>query len=277
MHLLVCALAASQAAVAADESALNSRWRGAWVIIGADTFSGCGGNFTNNEVRGDSARSKGEHRFHAGELGTVYKINLKRKQVEVLVELAEPLRVPRRDGPFTLYDQLACKVELRLRLPRSGSGHTDEVDRLIAGLLEHHGSRESAEASEHWNGRVREPFPEDYDETLYEYELWRAQQVNAAVAARIDEAIEEAARLIDRIDEEPEYLAGFARGIDRGRDRDLGSNCDRLLSASVYSFVDKPPKGESRDWREGYEDGQELVFYLEIGRRLRRCFLPAPA
>ncbi|MFQ5527539.1 MAG: hypothetical protein ACE5GX_14915 [Thermoanaerobaculia bacterium] len=276
-YLLVCALVASHATVAAaDESTLNSHWRGAWVIIGTDTFSGCGGNFTNNEVRPNGARSKGEYRFRAGELGTVYKINLKRKQVEVLIELAEPLRVPRRDGPFTLYDQLGCKVELQFGLPRGASKRTEELDRLIADLLEHHDSRESAEASDRWNGRAREPYPENYDETLYEYQVWRAELVNAAVAARIDEAIEEAARLVDRVDEAPAYLAGFARGIDRARDRNLGSNCDRLLSKSIYSFVEKPPKEESRDWREGYEDGQKLFFYLEIGRRLRRCFVPAP-
>lgn len=275
--LLVCALAVAHATVAAaDEGALNFSWRGAWVLIGTDTFSGCGGSFTNNEIRGSSSRSKGEYRFRAGELGTVYKINLNRKRVEVLVELAEPLRVPRREGPFTLYDQLACKVELQLPLPRRASSRTEEVDRLIADLLERHGSRESAQASESWNGRLREPYPEDYEETLYEYQVWQAQQLNAAVAERIDEAIEEASRLVDRLDDDPEYLAGFARGVDRARDRHLGDDCDRLLSKSTYSFVAKPPKDENRDWREGFEDGQRLVFHLEIARRLRRCFVPVP-
>ena len=88
----------------ASEPALNAGWRGAWVLIGTDTYSGCGGNFTNNAVRGRRVQSKGEYRFGTGELGTVYKINLKRKRVDVLVELAEPLRVEHREGPFTLYD-----------------------------------------------------------------------------------------------------------------------------------------------------------------------------
>ena len=276
--LLLCLFLASCASIAsASESALNQRWRGAWVILGADSFSGCGGSFTNNEVRGLRLRSKGNYRFRAGELGTVHKINLKRKQVEVLVELAQPLRVPRQEGPFTLYDQLPCKVELQIPLPPGTSGQTEAVDRRISELLERHESRQSAESSARWNGRLPEPYPENYDQTLYEYERWRTEQLNAAVAVRIDQAIDEATRLVDRLDDDPEYLAGFAKGVDRARGRDLGDDCERLLSRSIRSLVVKASNDESRSWRAGYQDGQELVFQLETGRRLRRCFVPPPS
>lgn len=259
----------------ASEAELNARWRGAWVLIGADTFSGCGGNFTNNEVRGLRVQSKGAYRFSAGELGSVYKINLHRRRVEVLLELAEPLLAPRQDGPFTLYDELDCKVELRIGLPRGASG--DDVEELIASLIERHETRDAAEAAEAWNGRVREPYPDNYDEVLFEHQLWRAEQLNVEVADRIDEAIEEAARLVDRLDDDSDYLAGFAEGVDRARDRHFGEDCDRLLSKTVRSFVDGASRGDSEEWRDGYRDGQRLVFYLESSRRLRRCFVPVPA
>ncbi|MCP4203854.1 MAG: hypothetical protein GY769_18195 [bacterium] len=271
------ALTLTAQANASTESELNARWRGAWAIIGVDAISGCAGNYTNNEVRGRRVSGKGDHRFSAGELATVYKINLKRKQVEVLLDLVEPLVVPYREGPFTLYDELACKVELQIKLPRSvNSGSAGQVDSLIAEILERHEDAASAESSPGWNRRLREPLPDNCDETLYEYERWRAEQVNAAVAARIEDSVEEAARLVDRLDDDPDYLDGFAAGVDRARDRSFDKNCERLLSMSLSSFVHSGSRDDGREFNDGYRDGQKLVFYLETARRLKACFLPPP-
>lgn len=275
MYVFAGTLAAS--ATASTESELNTHWRGAWTVIGVETISGCGGYYTNNEIRERRVSAKGEHRFAPGELATVYKINLKRKQVEVLVDLVEPLLAPRREGPFTLYDELPCKVELQIKFPRSlDSGSTSQLDGLIAEILERHDSAESAERSSNWNGRLREPFPDDYEETLYEYERWRTEQVNAAVAARIEDSVEEAARLVDRLDDDPDYLAGFAEGVDRARERSFDRDCEHLLSMSLSSFVNSGSDDDGRKFRDGYREGQKLVFYLEMARRLKHCFLPPP-
>ena len=195
--LLVATLAGSEiGATASTEPELNSRWRGAWTVLGVEVSSGCGGNYTNNEIRERRVSAKGQYRFGPGELAKVYKINLKRKQVEVLVDFVEPLLVPRREGPFTLYDALHCKVELQIKFPPGvASNSIREVDELIAAILERHDGAESAETSEGWNGRQRDPFPDGYEDTLYEYERWRAEQVNAEVAAKIEDVVEDAARL----------------------------------------------------------------------------------
>ncbi len=269
--------AGETAATASTESELNTRWRGAWTVIGVETLSGCGGSYTNNEIRDRRVSSKGAYRFAPGELATVYKINLKRKQVEVLVELAEPLLVPRREGPFTLYDTLVCKVELQIKFSAgTASRSTNEVDRLIAAILERHDDAKSAENSASWNGRLREPFPDDYEDTLYEYERWRAEQVNAEVAAKIEDAVEEAARLVDRLDDDPDYLDGFARGVHRARKSNFNKNCEHLLSMSPSSSVKSGSEDHTRAFRNGYREGQKLVFFLERARRLRRCFVPPP-
>ncbi len=273
--LLALPLAAP--AAASTESELNARWRGAWTVIGVETFSDCSGLYTNNEIRERRVSAKGDHRFAPGELATVYKINLKRKQVEVLVDLVEPLLSAYREGPFTLYDELACRVELQIKLPRSvDRSSTSQIDGMIAAILERHDGAESAESSPNWNGRLREPFPDDYDETLYEYERWRAERVNAEVAARIENSVEEAARLVDRLDDDPDYLGGFAAGVDRARDRSFDNNCEQLLSTSLSSFVSSGSSDDSRAFRDGYREGQKLIFYLEMARRLKHCFVPPP-
>ena len=262
---------------ASTQSELNSRWQGAWALTTVETASDCSGRYTDNEVRARGVGSKGDHRFAAGELATVYKIDLNRKRIDVLINLAEPLRVARREGPFTLYDALDCRVELQIDLARGASSKSvDDLDRLIRGVLEPYEDAASATSSPAWNGRLIEPLPEDYDETLAEYERWRVDQINAEIAARIEDSVEEAAGLVDRLERDEDFLAGFAAGVDRARSKNLGRDCDRLLSMSVSSFVENKPKRDGRDYRDGYQDGQELVFFLELARRLPRCFLQPP-
>ena len=264
-------------ATASTESELNTRWRGAWTVTGIETLSDCGGNYTNNAVRERRVSSKGDYRFDAGEIATVYKINMKRKEVEVLIDLAEPILVDRREGPFTLYDERGCKVELQIRFPRNFDARsTEQIDRLIASLLERYNDRSAAEDSPNWNARLREPFPAGYEDTLADYERWRVDETNAEIAAKIGHHVEEAARLVDRLDDDPEYLAGFAAGVDSARDSSLDRNCDHLLSMSASSFVKSVANKDERAYRDGYREGQELVFFLELARRLPRCFLPVP-
>lgn len=267
----------SAASSAQTERDLSYRWQGAWVLLRVHSYSGCQGFYTDNEIRGDLVLSKGKHRFEAGELATVHKVDLKRRKVEVLLDLAEPLLVSYRDGPFTLYRELRCKVELQM--PRSpGSDKTtrlDELDALLAEVLERHPDSQAARESQSWNRRIREPYPEDYEETLAEHQVWKAREINTAVQARIEESVEEAARIIADFDDDPSYQRGFAEGIEEAQEKYFG-DCEALLESSVYSFVERAPRGSRKAWRKGYEAGQELVFHLEVGRRLRNCFVPVP-
>lgn len=277
VFLIMFATALTAAASASTQSELNANWRGAWVVVKTDIFSGCSGSYTNNEVRGSRVSSKAEHHFAPGELATVYKLNVNRKQVEVLVNLPEPLLAARIEGPFTLYDELHCKVELQIKFPGTVSRKsTQQIEGLITETLERHNSAASAENSTLWNRREREPYPDDYEATLYEYEHWRIERANASIAAKIDDSVEEAARLVDRLDDDPDYLEGFAEGVHRARKTGLDKNCDHLMSMSLYSFVKSGSSDDVRPFRDGFREGQELVFYLEMARRLKRCFVPPP-
>jgi hypothetical protein len=253
------------------EESLNAHWRGGWVVVRPSLVSSCDGYYNDNFLAGDRVESSARRRFDPGELARVERIAVKRGRVDVFLDLAEDVLEERHDGPFTLYDPKECRVQLQVPVPARVEG--DAVEARLAELLDLRSSRREAEASPAWNRRRREPFPENYEQTLAAYGSWKAAQVNAAVMARLDSAIEEAARINDRLRSEPEYLEGFAKGVERGRDRVQG-DCPSLSRAN---FSPDSGGGKSSDWRRGYEDGQRLAWNVELMRRLKDCFVPVPA
>jgi hypothetical protein len=248
------------------ETELNARWRGGWVIVKPAIASNCDGFYNDNDMAGDRVDSRARRRFAAGELARVERVELKRNRIDVYLDLAEGILEPRQDGPFTLYDARTCKVQLRVPLRDGG-----EAGSRLAALLELHAAALEAESAKSWNGRRREPFPEDYEQTLAEYKIWKAEQANAAVQARMDRAIEDAARVKERIRDDPEYLSGFAAGVEKVRDRYFG-DCGSL--ANDYYSPSSPSGSRGSDWKRGYEDGQRLAYSLELLDRLRGCFVP---
>jgi hypothetical protein len=269
---LAAALVAPPPAAAQDlETALNARYRGGWVIVRVPVASDCGGLYTDNTVVGMRTDSKGDHRFEAGELARVEKVEVRMGgRVDLFLDLAEQLLAPYPDGPFTLYTPLSCRVQLELGAQRRAP--VAEVEQALVGLVELHGEARGAEASPAWNGRRRGEYPEGYERTLAEHAAWKAEQVNLAVDARFAEAVEEATRISDRIREDPDYLAGFAAGVIEVRDDYLG-DCPALLGAHIYPSDER---GKSAAWNDGYADGQRLAFALELMRLLRGCYVPVP-
>jgi hypothetical protein len=252
------------------EESLNVHWRGGWVVVRPSLASSCDGYYNDNFVAGDRVESSARRRFDPGELARVERIAVKRGRVDVFLDLGEGVLEERHDGPFTLYEPKECRVQLQVPVPARAEDAA--VQARLAELFELRGSRQEAEASPAWNRRRREPFPDNYEQTLAAYESWKAAQVNAAVMARLDDAIEDAARINDRLRSEPEYLEGFAKGVDRGRNRPPG-DCPSLIRAT---FSPDSGNGKSSDWRHGYEDGQRLAWNLELMRRLKGCFVPVP-
>lgn len=252
------------------EDDLNARWRGGDVVVLIPLVSNCDGYYNDNDVIGSRVASKARRGFDEGELARVERIGVKRGRVDVFLDLTEGVLEEFQDGPFTLYDPRICKVQLKVPvLDRSDAG---AVEKRLAELLELHGSTRAAEASRAWNGRRREPFPEGYEKTLAAHASWKAAQTNAAVQARLDDAIEEAARIADRVRTDPEFAQGLAAGLEKVRDLSFG-DCPSLLTRS---FSPSSGGGKSSDWKRGYEDGQRLGFQLELARRLRDCFVPVP-
>ncbi len=266
----VCLLSAT--AVGAGESEVRALWRGAWVVLQVNSYSACSGAYTDNEVRGPLVSSRGAHRFEQGELARVAKISVKRKKIEVRLDIAEPLLWAHREGPFTLYDEISCRVEMEIPVSAAKSAPTVELDRSILVVMERHADIGAARGSPAWNGRARDPYPDDYEETLARYEVWRVEQVNAAVAAKIEVSIHGAARLVDRLRTDPETLEGFAAGVEIARERHWNNDCERLLVVSESSFVRRAPKDRSSLWKRGFQDGQRLVLFVEVGARLQACF-----
>ncbi|MCZ6506987.1 MAG: hypothetical protein O7A04_02910, partial [Acidobacteria bacterium] len=258
----------------AGERQLNAVWRGAWVVSRIAAHSNCDGRYTNNQVNGDLVSGHGRQLFERGELGRVKRINLNRRNIEVFIDLVEPLLVEYQDGPFVLYDEISCKIELRIPRP---PGNDVAFDAAIAAALLRHTSPSAAEASPEWNQRRRDPYPEGHEETLAEYEAWQAEQYNLAVQAALDESISTAARLMGRIENDTEYLAGFGAGIDHARREYFSDDCDTLLSMTRYGFVHNAPDGSSSGFEDGYEDGQLLFLHVERSAHLGDCFLvPLP-
>ncbi len=267
--LLVTVPAVARAAETEEE--LNARWRGGTVVVQIPLVSNCDGFYNDNDVVGSRVSSKARRRFAEGEIARVERIGVKRGRVDVFLDLTEGVLEEFEDGPFTLYDPRVCQVQLKVPVPdRSDTG---AVEKRLAELLELHGSIRAAEASSAWNGRRREPFPQDYEKTLAAHASWKAARTNAAVQERMDDAIEEASRIADRVRTDPEYLEGFGAGMEKVRDLSFG-DCPSLLTRSFSPS--SGGGGKDEDWRRGYEDGQRLGFHLELLRHLRDCFVPVP-
>ena len=282
--LAAVALAAALSAVAEDlEDTLRSRWLGAWVVTGVEAYSGCDGTFANNDVNGTRVTSKAGLAFAPGELARIDKVNLKGSRVDVYLVLAEPLLLARQEGPFTLYDERTCKVQLLIDVAGKEirAGNLAAVEAAIAQAVTSFPTRDQALSSPAWNRRVREPLPDDYPETLARYETWRAEQVNVRLAEVREQAIDEADRIVDRLDDDPQYLAGFAAGVEALRYWSPPS-CDSIVaSAPTFAERESPREhradtAEQRSWRRGYRDGQILAFNVAIARAVRGCFLVPP-
>ena len=274
-------LAFALSAGASDrEKGIESRWLGAWVVTKVEGRSDCLGGYTNNRVNRRLVRGSGSFAFGAGELARVNKIDVKRLRVDVHVSLVEPVLVAHADGPFTLYREAACRLEYQVELDSGspGRGGIEGTERALERVLERH--EYEAFASSTWNRRVRDPYPEDYEWTLARHAAWKAEQTNLVVQTKIDQAVEETTRLRDRVNEDPAYLAGFARGVQVARGGDRG-DCAALLALdlgisrkSASPEKSQLPK-EPADAR-GFADGLLLVRGLELIRRLPGCFVPVP-
>jgi hypothetical protein len=281
---VILALAALSAPALAGqlEDALEARWRGAWVLMTTDIYSDCAGTYTRNDVNGELVRSRGRFRFRRGELAQVKDFDLERSGLELALSLPEPLLLPYEDGPFTLYKEVRCLASLDVELPRPVVKSNDprRIEAALQPLLLRFASEEDAMLSRAWNRRVREEYPEDYDRTLARHAAWKAEQTNAAIQARIDQAAEETSRITGRVNSDHDYLKGFSAGIEAVRDIDI-SECDDLLRYTFQNIVPKPPQvpaallgPPAAEFQRGFQDGGRLVFGLESMRQLPKCMVP---
>jgi hypothetical protein len=277
LFLAGVAAAGSPAAAWQLEDDLQRRLAGSWAIATTELYSNCAGSYNNNEWSGVGITSGADRRFGPGELVKIDKINLKKKRLDLFLKLGEPILRSRTEGPFELFEEAACKVQLMVGVPR-GMTRADNLEGILSlldGLVELAESKNAAEDSPHWNQRHRRDYPPDYEQTLARHAAWQAEQVNAAVAARSAEARHALGRLTENIRSDPAYLAGFAAAVEDLRYWNETS-CDRLLDLDVRYVGSSPPSDQSRDWKDGYEDGKALVVNLHLLAHLEGCRVSVP-
>ena len=257
---------------------LDRELKGGWGVLELEVYSACGGTYSDNEVGSAGVASKARNRFAAGELVKIDDVKVKRQRVDLLLTLDAPLRVSRMDGPFELFDQRSCRVQLMVYVPRE-LVKSANLDALLTEVKKHvtlYASRDDAELSGDWNGREMEPLPDDYEETVQRHAVWKAEQTNAAVRDGIDHALSEAAEAVEDLDDDADYIAGFAEGAEKMSDLTV-TNCDSLLNLSFTSYRKNADSEKSRGWKDGWNDGQKLVFHVLLADRLRSCLVPVPA
>ncbi len=265
------------------ERSLKSRWLGAWVVTTVETYSNCNGHYTANRMNGRLVNSRGGHRFEQGELAKVVRIDVKRRRIDLLLSLPEPLLAPYNEGPFTLYEEVACKMEMEVEIPREmvKSKDVSSIDRTLAPLLERFATLEQAQDSRRWNGREREDFPPDYEQTLTEHAIWKAEQQNALVRSRIDEALQVTEEITGRVSSDPSYLSGFSRGVEAARNMEI-DRCSQLLAIDLSVPRPRATRASNQESEmpprvaRGYEDGRRLVLGLEMISGLPECYVPVP-
>ncbi len=270
------------------QEAVTARWRGAWVVTTADAYSDCTPVYSNNRINGKLVSGHGRFRFKPGELAKVDEVDLKRNRVDLRMTLATPFLAPRQEGPFALYDELTCRLQYVVEVARDlvKDGDVEGLDQVMRIIVERYDAEPEARASARYNGRVREPYPADYAETLRAHAVWRAKQNNTQVQMRIDTLIDETSRISDRIADDPDYLAGFGKGVAAGRAARVDS-CSELLAVGT-----QPVRGPARPapaavpagrageaparFASGYADGLRLSQELDAVRRLPDCFVAVP-
>lgn len=270
---------AAPAAAGALQKEIKSRWLGAWIVTRVDVYSDCSGLHTNNRINGDLVKSSGSHRFHDGELARLNKVDLNRSRLDLMLSLTQPILVPSPDGPFTLYKELNCKVELEVEIPRDvvKSQNVDEIEKAMLQIVERHSNEDSATSSAAYNGRERDPYPDDYEQTLHAHAVWTAEQTNQAILAKIERAKRETRQLADRITSDADYLEGFLSGVETAKAQDLNA-CSRLMTIDLdrRSGSSQPDDAQQARILRGRTDGSNLIYSLAMERNLPDCLVELP-
>jgi hypothetical protein len=258
--------------------ALNGKLKGAWAVLDVEVYSACSGSYSDNTLGDMGVASKANRRFEPGEIVKIDRLKVKRQRVDVLLTLAKPIRTSRVDGPFELFDERRCQVQLIIPVPREQikANDTEKILDRITAPMTIYSSLDLARDSEVWNGREVRPLPDDYSQTLQLHAVWKAEQTNAEVHATAIRSLTRAADIAERIRDDDDYLEGFSAGAEKMSSLYL-TDCSLLLTATEQSNRKNPPDDRSSRWKEGWEDGQDLIFNLLVAERLQACTVPIPA
>ncbi len=267
------------------QESFAARWQGAWVVTGVDTFSDCVGFYTDNVVLGGLLTSRGHHRFAAGLPAHVDSIDLSGDAISVRLTLAEMLVVLRVHPEFTLRGTARCQVEVQMDLPDGTLRHADVLgmETMLQPVVERYGSMDQAMLVSNFLPADTPVYEAHRNEAVASHEEWKEQQSAAVVGARMDEWVEQTARLSGQISSDPDYLEGFARGVSTGRSSSVTQCAELMKVEPATQSLRGPVSGvavaastgkRQKSWSRGYQDGLRLAQGLEAIRVLPQC---APA
>jgi hypothetical protein len=282
-----CAGAARAASEPLDQlNRMQDRWTGSWVVTSAETFSDCAGFYTDNEMFGDaSVVSHGRNRIDAGTPARVDSIDVRNDRLSLRLTLSVNQMVEREHRDFTLRALARCQAELRVMVPPdvAASGDVASLEALLDRVVERHADERSAILASNFLPTDDPRYEAERQEAIAGHQEWRQEQNSTALKARLDQWTAQTARLSKQISQDPDYLAGFGRGVEAGRGT-VPAACEEVTR---FEPALQPAKGNAnaayvskgnrqKNWTRGYEDGIRLAQGLEIIRILPGCMPPPP-
>lgn len=284
LAFLILITAPVDSARAGLQDDLNARWGGSWVVVDGELASNCDGSYTNNEANGRLVRGDGRVTLPPGELARIHKMDLKKHRVDVFLDVQEPVLLPHQVGPFELYQEFTCQVELLVHIPgeKAKAQGLAEIETELDLLLDRYLRAEEAQTSPNWNRRERKSYPPDYEETLAEYRAWKVEAFNEAVEVRIGDSLETSSRLMASIQSVtrsgPRYQAEFGTGLVLGigvMTENLQGSCEQLVASQTSTYA-RSVNAPNRAWADGFNAGQRLAYHAGLAERLQSCFATPP-
>jgi uncharacterized protein YukE len=264
----VILMAAGPLAAGADvEGELRSALVGRLALTRGALVSECTEHFTDMKVVGGRLAGGAGVRFDSGELVKVDNVKIGALSgLDVNLTLVEPFLLSFEDGPFTVYEQRRCRVQLDFEVPREVRKDAQKSLAAIEAVLELFDDAGAAKRAG-WNGRQVQAYPANWEKTKREYQAWKVTQVNAAVREKTERVLDEARRILTYMPGDDDYLLSFGAGA-RARSSDSWSSCEAMLAASFYA------SGSGGKSSRGWSDGQHVAWATQLAHALQDCSIP---
>jgi len=260
----LCVIACMPSAAAVEDD-LRAELVGRYALSRGALVSECTDHFTDMDVVGGRLTGGTGSRFEAGELVKIDNVKLGAiTGLDVNLTLAEPLLLSFEDGPFTIYDQRRCRVQLNFEVPREVRKDTRKSLAAVAAVLELFDDAGAAKRAG-WNQRKVEDYPAGWEKTRREYEVWKVAQMNELVRQKSARLLDEAARILGYMPGDDDYLLSFGAGAKARSDS--WSSCEAMLGASFYV------SGSGGKSKRGWSDGQLVAWATQLAHALQGCHL----
>jgi hypothetical protein len=265
---------------------IEHRWLDAWVVTSAETFSECNGFYTDNWLRGSQVSSHGRIDVPAGTPAHVDVVSVSESQVVFSLTVSQRLLVTREHRDFTLQAEARCQIDLKLMMPPGMSAAQDilGVESLINPVMKRYPTENAAVLAAGFLPSTDPTYASRHQTAIAQQHEFESRQTAEAIDARMSQWVSQTQRIQGRISSDPDYLAGFARGVEAGRASAV-TKCEQLATAEPAMFPGGGPstatfasKGSrQKAWSRGYEDGVQLTHGLEAIRILPQCVPGTPS